>query len=173
MARALLRRWLPDAATLRASRWLRWLGPLLERPWLWQVNRRGIALGFAIGLFFGLLIPFGQAILAGAAAVWVRANLAAAVFATFVSNPLTTPLILVGAYHVGAALLEGPGEPPGSAPDAGWAVRALDMGEPLLVGLVVVASTAAAFGYGAVILLWRISSLARLRRRQRGAKGRE
>lgn len=172
MARALLRRWLPDAATLRASRWLRWLGPLLERPWLWQVNRRGIAMGFAIGLFIGLLIPFGQALLAGAAAVWLRANLAAAVLATLVSNPLTTPLILIGAYHVGAALLDAPPDPPGSAPEAGWMDRALDMGEPLLVGLLVVSSAAAVLGYASVIALWRVSSLLRLRRKQLSARAR-
>lgn len=166
MARALFRRWLPSADRLRANRSLRWLGPLLERPWLWQVNRRGIALGLALGMFFGLLIPIGQAFIAGAAAVWLRANLAAAVLATFVSNPFTTPLILVGGYHVGAAALRVPGEVPGALPELPWLERIAAMGEPLLVGLLIIATATAALTYLSVILAWRLASMSRLRRRR-------
>ena len=133
MTRSLLRRWLPDPARLRAGRSLRWFGPLLDRPWLWRVDRRGVAAGLAIGMFFGLLIPLGQALFAGAAAVWLRANLAAAVFATFVSNPLTTPLILVAGYHIGAAALGADHQPTATATDASWLQRLAGMGEPLLL----------------------------------------
>lgn len=60
MPRSVLRRVLPDAAALRENRALRWLGPLLERPWLWRLDRRSVALGLALGVFFGLLVPLGQ-----------------------------------------------------------------------------------------------------------------
>lgn len=166
MTRGFLRRWLPDAGRLRANRSLRLLGPMLERPWLWQVNRRGIALGLALGMFFGLLIPIGQAFIAGAAAVWLRANLAAAVLATFVSNPLTTPLFLVGGFHVGAAVLRAPGEAPLAAPDLPWLERIAAMGEPLLVGLLIIATAAAALTYLSVVLAWRLGPMSRLRRRK-------
>ncbi|MCJ7837761.1 MAG: DUF2062 domain-containing protein [Burkholderiales bacterium] len=79
------------------------MGPLLDRPWLWHLNRNAIAKGLAIGMFFGMLVPIGQALVAGVAAIGLRANLPAAVLATFVSNPLTTPAILLAAYHAGSA----------------------------------------------------------------------
>src|SRR5512144_3362156 len=103
--RVWLRRWLPSPDDLRRRRILRGLGPLLDRPWLWAVNRHAVSRGMAIGLFFGVLLPIGQAIAAGALAVWVRANLPVAVAATFVSNPFTTPPIVAGAYYLGAATL--------------------------------------------------------------------
>jgi uncharacterized protein (DUF2062 family) len=40
-------------------------------------------------------------LLACVAALVLRANLPAAVLATFVSNPLTTPAILLAGYHLG------------------------------------------------------------------------
>ena len=45
MARRFVRRWLPDPASLRTYRALRWMGPLLDRPWLWHINRSAIAKG--------------------------------------------------------------------------------------------------------------------------------
>ena len=82
MARRFVRRWLPDPASLRTYRALRWMGLLLDRPWLWHINRSAIAKGLAIGMFFGILLPLGQALVAAAAAIGLRANLPAAVFAT-------------------------------------------------------------------------------------------
>ena len=40
-------RWLPTEDKLKSSRSLRWLGPLLHRPWLWHFNRRTVAAGVA------------------------------------------------------------------------------------------------------------------------------
>lgn len=67
----------PDA--LRSHRWLRWLGPALHHPRLWHMSRRGIALGMALGVFFGLLIPIAQISFAAGAAVALRAPVPAAV----------------------------------------------------------------------------------------------
>lgn len=156
MVRLFVRRWLPDPASLRALRGLRWMGPLLERPWLWQVNRNAIAKGLAIGMFFGILVPLGQALVAGVVAIWLRANLPAAVLATFVSNPLTTPAILLAAYHAGSAVLGEATVLPGVAVDAGWLAKIGAMGEPLLLGLALLAVTAATITYLGVQLAWRI-----------------
>ncbi|MEQ1662833.1 MAG: hypothetical protein ABL877_09085 [Thiobacillus sp.] len=49
------RRLMPDPHTLRQHRALRWLG--LHDPRLWHVNWRGIAMGIAVGIFFGLVVP--------------------------------------------------------------------------------------------------------------------
>ena len=162
MTQRFVRRWLPDPASLRARRGLRWLGPLLDRPWLWHVNRRAIARGLAIGMFFGLLVPFGQALVAGAVAVGLRANLPAAVLATFVSNPLTTPAIIFAAYHAGSAVLDEGTALPTSSEDVGWIEKIGEMGEPLLIGLALLAVAGATLTYVGVQLGWRVSVLWRM-----------
>ncbi|MCB2044038.1 MAG: DUF2062 domain-containing protein, partial [Rhodoferax sp.] len=64
-----LRALVPTRAQIHDNRWLRWLGPLLRRPRLWRWSRRGVALGVALGIFFGLLIPVAQIPLSVGAAV--------------------------------------------------------------------------------------------------------
>ena len=156
MLRLFVRRWLPAPASLRAHRSLRWMGPLLDRPWLWHVNRNAIAKGLAIGMFFGILVPIGQALVAGVVAIGLRANLPAAVLATFVSNPLTTPAILLAAYHAGSAVLGDAAALPTLDEDAGWLAKIGALGEPLLLGLALLAVTAATITYSGVHLAWRI-----------------
>jgi hypothetical protein len=168
MLRSLLRRFLPDPDKLRAHRGLRWMGPLLNRDWLWRANRHGIAAGLASGLFLGLLVPVGQMVFACAAALLLRANLPAAVAATFVSNPLTTPAILLGGYHLGVAVLEIP--PPladTALSDLPLMEKLTAMGEPLLVGLSIMATVSAVLCYVAVVAVWRLPGLLRLARQRR------
>jgi uncharacterized protein len=179
MAGRKLREMLPSRETLMRSRSLRWLGPLLERPWLWRANRRGVALGAAIGVFFGLLIPVLQILLAAAFAVLLRANLPVAAAATLVSNPLTYAPIYVAAYHVGSRLLN---EPPSTAAaesieakvdaaellKAGWWQRFSGVAKPIALGVAIFAVCGAFAAYFAALLGWRLWLLARLRRRRRG-----
>jgi hypothetical protein len=84
-----LRRLLPDPERVRANRWLRWLGPAVLAPQLWRFTRRSVALGVALGVFFGLLIPIAQIPLSAAAAIVLRANIPTAMASTLVSNPVT------------------------------------------------------------------------------------
>ena len=69
-----LREWLPSVEAIRANRRLRWLGPALRHPRLWHMSRRGLALGMALGFFFGLLLPLAQIPLSAAAAEALRAT---------------------------------------------------------------------------------------------------
>ena len=167
MRRSTLRRLLPSEEELRGSRALRWLGPLLARPWLWRSDRRSLAVGLAVGVFFGLLVPFAQALFAGALVVLLRANLPIAVLATFISNPFTTPAILVGAYFTGAFAL---GEPVmeiwSALSSQSWLELLSDIGEPLLLGLLLIASISSLLAYAAMHAFWRILALHRLQRRR-------
>jgi hypothetical protein len=123
-----MRDWLPSSEAIRANRWLRWLGPALHDPRLWHMSRRGLALGMALGFFFGLLIPLAQIPLSAAAAVALRANVPAAVASTLVTNPFTFGPLYYAAWRVGSAVLGAPGDAPPSpgvaAPiepaDEGW-----------------------------------------------------
>lgn len=174
MLRPLLRRWLPDPDKLRAHRGLRWMGPLLDRTFLWQANRHGIATGLAAGLFLGLLVPVGQVVFACVAALVLRANLPAAVFATFVSNPLTTPAILLAGYHLGLLVLGAPlPHADGVLTDLPLIERLTAMGEPLLVGLSIMATSGAVLCYVAVVSVWRLPGLVRLFRQRRNSARRE
>lgn len=163
-----LGRWIPRNEELRRHPALRWLGPLLERPWLWSANRRAVATGLAIGLLFAFLLPFGQFLVAAAIAVWVRANLPIAVAATFVSNPVTTPVILAGAYYLGALVL---GLPPGNvlAAELSALERAASLGAPVLTGLAIIATSTSIAGYFLVHAAWKAAAFIRLRRQLRRA----
>jgi uncharacterized protein len=175
---------LPSAESLRANRWLRWLGPALHHPQLWRLTRRGLALGMALGFFFGLLIPLAQIPLSAAAAVALRANVPVAVASTLVTNPVTFGPIYYAAWRLGTTLL---GEPEAAPPahvaepaeasaqeeqlDEGWwsAVkrRILGVGKPLLLGLVIMATGVGITTYVLVSAAWKVSVLWKRRRRRR------
>ena len=110
-------------------------------------------------MFFGLLVPFGQGLFAGVLAIGLRANLPAAVLATFISNPLTTPAILLAAYYTGLTVLREPMALPALADDTGWIEKIGAMGEPLLAGLALLAVASAALTYFGVQLAWRVGVL--------------
>jgi uncharacterized protein (DUF2062 family) len=178
-----IRHRLPTEETLKAHPGLRWLGPLLRRPWLWHLNRRRVAIGAGIGVFFGFLIPVLQ--IAGAAlfALVLRANLPVAAFATLVSNPFTYAPIGVAAYHTGAAILGEAVEPGaaqamaeaaaagdiGTAEQPGWIERAKAIGKPLFVGLAVFAVVGGILAWALVHALWTLGVWLKRRRRQRRA----
>ncbi|MBL8340268.1 MAG: DUF2062 domain-containing protein [Rubrivivax sp.] len=178
------RRYLPSAERLQASPSLRWLRPLLDRPWLWHLTRHRVAAGAAIGVFFGFLIPVLQIAAAAAAALLLRANLPVAAVATLVSNPFTYVPIGVAAYQTGSALLgervdaeqararaETWSEQMAAEPgDESWSARVLAIGKPLMLGLLVFASVGAVFAWAAVHALW-IAGVAVRRRRRRAQRG--
>ncbi|MDP2144875.1 MAG: DUF2062 domain-containing protein [Gallionella sp.] len=170
-----LKRMLPDAAYVQNHRWLRWLGPALHHPHLWHFSRRGVALGVALGIFFGLLIPIAQIPLSAASAVILRANVPSAVASTLITNPITFVPIYYGAYRLGAILLGEDGELRESeltkavaADDGrGWIERIAAMGKPLLLGLAIMASAMGVLAYLLVSQLWRLKVLLARRRRRR------
>lgn len=173
-----IRRRLPDEDTLKAHPGLRWMGPLLRRPWLWHLSRRRVALGAGIGVFFGFLTPILQ--IAGAAlfALLLRANLPVAAVSTLVSNPFTYAPIAVLAYKTGAAVL-GVAVKPGAAQalatavespeedSKGWIARAKAIGKPLFLGLAIFAVVGGILAWALVHLLWALGVWLKRRRRRR------
>lgn len=176
--------WLPTAQSIRDNRWLRWLGPAMQHPRLWHFSRKGIALGLALGIFFGLLIPVAQIPLSAAAAVVLRANLPMAVASTLVTNPVTFGPVYFAAYQVGKFVLGKDASAAGAPPviahpphaDATWWHRLqfvwgwlTSVGKPLVVGLACFAVTGGLLAYGITswIWAWRIRSQRRQRINQR------
>lgn len=178
-----LRKWLPDQDALRRSRWLRWLGPALHDARLWRMQRRGVSLGMAVGVFFGLLVPLAQIPLAAGAAVLLRANVPVAVASTLVTNPVTFAPVYFVAWRIGTVVLGTPDEPPpdpaasessaqGVHGDEAWIDRVArniaGVGKPLLVGLPILATIVGLATYVLVSSLWNLKvSLAWRRRRSR------
>jgi uncharacterized protein (DUF2062 family) len=77
----------------------------LLNPQLWRFSRRGVALGVAIGIFFGFLMPLAQIPASAIAATLFRANIPIALGSTLITNPVTFAPIYVVAYKVGIVLL--------------------------------------------------------------------
>jgi uncharacterized protein len=172
-----LKAWLPKPETVQRNRWLRWMGPVLNHPRLWHFSRKGIALGLALGIFFGLLIPVAQIPFAATAAVVLRANVPMAVASTLVTNPITFGPVYYGAYRLGRAIL---GEPPLSGPAIStatgatptptekavggserwrsWLAQLTTVGKPLMVGLAIVATVSGLAMYALVSILWTLKT---------------
>jgi len=180
---------LPSPQSIRANRWLRWLGPLMHHPKLWHFSRRGIAFGVAIGVFFGLLIPVAQIPFSAAVAVAMRANVPVAVGSTLISNPATYGPLWYGSYRLGKFVL---GE---DTPDEEEAMALLnraqteadkaqtskgtikrwfrqlgDIGKPLFLGMALMASVTGVLAYFIISGLWvlRVRWMRTRRLRERG-----
>ena len=174
----MLGRFLPSHDTIKHSRLLRWLGPRVHDPLLWHFNRRAVARGVAVGAFFGLMIPVAQIPAAAIASLLLRGNLLIAAASTLVSNPLTYGPLYYFAYQLGAGMI-GHRTPADLTPDDVEApVRAIDsltqawawvggIGQPLLVGMVIMAVTGSIIAYWGTQLFWRLRVAARRRRQRR------
>lgn len=174
----LARRMVPTREMLVKSRFVR---PLAARPELWRYNRRSVPRGIAVGLFVGIfaMIPGVQIVGAALMCVPFRGNIPLAAGATLLSNPATTPMILLGALWVGSFLglnadlatfqaLIAKGA--GLGEWAGWLVSSA--APALVFGLLAIAVVSALVGYGAAILIWRWWTARRRRLRlNRGLAG--
>jgi uncharacterized protein (DUF2062 family) len=79
------------------------IGSFARRPELWRFTRRSVPRGVAVGLLVGIfaLIPGIQIIGAALMCVPCRGNIPVAALMTFLSNPATTPLILLASAWIG------------------------------------------------------------------------
>jgi uncharacterized protein (DUF2062 family) len=172
--RSWLKARLPSAESLGRQRWLRPLAPVLSHPRLWHLDRRSVAGGVALGLFFGVLIPVGQVACVAIAAIWLRVNLPVAAASTLVTNPFTFPPIYYFAYRMGAGLTGRSSTEPwweqglSVLGELGWLELLRAVGEPLVVGLVILAVAAAGTGYLLTHQAWRWLTVLRLVRKRRG-----
>lgn len=155
------RRVIPTREMLVQSRFVR---PLAARPELWRYNRRSVPRGIAVGLFVGIFAMIPGVQIAGAALMCVpfRANVPLAAGATLLSNPATTPMILLAALWVGSFLgLDADLATFQSLIDRGagfgeWANWLVSSAAPaMLLGLLAIAAVSAVIGYFASIVIWR------------------
>ncbi len=163
--RKFFRERLPDHDSIRRHRWLRPVQHWLHHPNLWHLHRRSVAGGVAIGLFCGLIPGPIQMISAALLAVLFRVNLPVAAFTTLYTNPVTIVPIYLLAYEIGkwaSGSSNSATAPP--FPEAHWHdffsqlwVWVTSLGQPLLIGLPLLAFGLAFAGYVVVRLLWRVA----------------
>jgi uncharacterized protein len=180
MLRQALRQWIeglkPSVEKITRHPWVVRYIPALSDPDLWHLNRRSTARGIAVGLFCGLIPgPVQVAGAIGLSLLW-RANFPLAAITTLYTNPLTiVPLYLV-AYEYGRLFFPGAPHavsvmPPSYTGIANYLPTLLawmtELGKPLALGLVLLATTLAAIGFATVRLAWRCHVVASWRKRAR------
>ncbi|MBI5007157.1 MAG: DUF2062 domain-containing protein [Nitrosomonadales bacterium] len=172
--RRFFRQYLPHHDTIRRHRWLRPVQHWLHHHNLWHLHRRSVAGGVAIGLFCGLIPGPLQMLAAVLLAILFRVNLPVAAFTTLYTNPLTLVPLYLFAYEIGIRVS---GASNGNAVPAfpevhwqdwfgevwGWLMA---LGQPLLIGLPLLALGLAFVGYISVRLAWRLMVVWKWRRRQ-------
>ncbi|WP_029770720.1 DUF2062 domain-containing protein [Pseudogulbenkiania sp. MAI-1] len=161
-----LRQLLPDHHRLFQNRYLRWLAPYLDHPAFWSLNRRKVALAFAIGLFSGLMPGPSQMITAALLALVFRVNLPVAIVTTLYTNLFTYLPLYYLAYEYGKLLLGRSNHGTMTmAPD--WSASsplewlrqvgdwAVGLGLPLAIGVPMLGLTLGLAGYLCVRAGWR------------------
>ncbi|NML11872.1 DUF2062 domain-containing protein [Sphingobium sp. AR-3-1] len=168
MMSRLTRWWHANCPTRESLEQSRVLAPVAHRvlePSLWRFTRRSVPRGVALGLFVGifLLIPGVQ--IAGAAllALPFRANIPVAAAMTFLSNPATTPLILMASVWLGNWMLGRSADATGfmalvdgHATISQWTTWLLSEAAPaMLLGLFLISLASAVIGYVIADWFWR------------------
>jgi len=161
----MFKRWIPSREALLKSRWLAPIAHHLEDDRLWHLERGSVARGLAIGLFFGLMVPFAQFLLSIGTAIVLRGHVAIAAAATLISNPLTFAPLYWLAHRIGQAVLgervdeRAAEQVEAAAAHQGWLAATWDTvqsaGAPLIVGLFVLSVVASVTGFVLVWVLWR------------------
>ncbi len=169
MPKRLLKRYLPDHGKFREHPHLQRFGTRLQDANLWHLNRRSVAGGVAVGLFWAFIpIPF-QMIPAAASAIALRTNLPISVVLVWITNPLTMPPIWYATYRFGAWLLDLPPR------DVDFTLSLENLlnnmqgiWKPLFLGSFATSVIAAVGGFALVRLAWRLYILRQ--RRVRSAR---
>jgi uncharacterized protein (DUF2062 family) len=173
-----LARHVPTREQLERNRFVRPFAHRLLHSELWRFTRRSVPRGVALGLFVGVMIPLAHFVAAAFLAVFVRANIPAALVATFVGFPVVYVFIVALAYRVGEWLLHIDAatqiQPIAETMEATQTDHLLQQltgaGAATALGLLVIATILSSVGYVATSFGWRwwIAH----KRRQRIARGR-
>src|SRR6185312_319382 len=100
-----VQRHIPTRESLEQNRLIRPFAGRVLHSELWRLTRRSVPRGVALGLFVGVMIPLAHFVVATFLAVFVRANIPAALLATFIGFPVVYVFIVALAYKIGNWLL--------------------------------------------------------------------
>jgi uncharacterized protein len=155
---------MPSREQLAESRWIRAVGRRALNSEFWRFTRRSVPRGVAMGLFVGVffLIPGIQIIGAALFCLPVRGNIPIAAGMTFLTNPFTTPFLILASIPVGnifgfhadaASIMDMYTR---SAPVGEWLAWLGSAAAPAMIsGLFIIAVASGALGYLVASLFWR------------------
>ena len=155
---------MPSREQLAESKWMKPFGSRILHSEFWRFTRRSVPRGVAMGLFVGVffLIPGVQIIGAALFCLPVRGNIPIAAGMTFLTNPFTTPFLILASlpignlfgFHADGSAITSMYER--SAPISEWlAWLASDAAPALVVGLFIIALVSAIVGYIISMVVWR------------------
>ena len=147
------------------------LGPRLQEPDLWHINRKSCSGAAAVGMFCAFMpVPF-QMLLAAIGAIWFRYNILVAVPTVWVSNPVTMPPMFYFCYWIGTLLL---GVEIGELHfelTFDWLMSGLlEIWQPFLLGCFVIGVISSALSYALVRLAWRYHIWTHIKNRRKRRK---
>ena len=156
MPRRLFKRYMPDPASIREHKSLRFMGTLLHDPNLWHLNRHSVSRAMAVGIFAAFIpMPF-QMLLAAFLAITVRSNMPISVGLVWLTNPITMPPVFYCTYKLGSWMMQTPAMHMPDELTWSWISAELStFWQPFLLGSVVTGLVAGALGYGSTMLYWR------------------
>ncbi len=156
MPKKFMKRYIPSAEKMSSIESLRFLGDIIHEPNLWHINRHSVARAFLVGLFFAFIpMPF-QMVAAAFGALLINANLPLSVALVWITNPLTMPPVFYFNYRVGSLLLGRPVTAFEFQLSWQWlSERIVDIGVPLYVGSIAVATAMSCLSYLTIQYLWR------------------
>lgn len=168
MPRKFFKRFMPSHTTVKEHKHLQIFGDVLHEPDLWHINRRSMAGAFAVGLFFAWVpIPL-QMVMAAAAAIVFRTNLALSVALVWITNPLTIPPMFYFAYLVGTWVIGTPPQEFEFALSFEWLTGEVSSSwKPFLIGCLILATASSFIGYFTISRLW-VYAVRRQRSKRRG-----
>jgi hypothetical protein len=160
MAKKILRKFLPHPDVIIHNRWIKLLGPLLQDPSLWHINRRSCSLAVALGVFCAFIpVPF-QMVIAALGAILLRVNILVTVPLVWISNPVTMGPMYFFCYLVGAEVLQL--EPIGFSFELSfdWLLSELiAIWQPFLLGCLIVGVVLSLASFVLVRVLWHLHIL--------------
>lgn len=156
MAKKLIKKYLPHPNRITDNRWIKMLGPRLQEPDLWHINRKSCSGAVAVGLFMAFMpVPF-QMLLAGIVAIYFRYNVLIAIPMVWLSNPITIPPFFYFCYWIGTLLLGVEIHDFHFELTFDWLMHGLlDVWQPFLLGCFMVGAISAALGFAFIRLMWR------------------
>ena len=168
MARKILRKYLPHPDVITKNRWIKLLGPRLQDPSLWHINRRSCSLAVGLGIFCAFIpVPF-QMVIAAAAAIWFRVNILIAVPMVWITNPFTMGPLYFFCYLIGAEILGREPQRFHFEPTFDWLLNGLiRIWEPFLLGCFVVGLVCGIMSFLLVRILWHLHILNHIQERAR------
>jgi uncharacterized protein (DUF2062 family) len=155
MAKHLFKKYLPHPDIIIKNRWIKLLGPRLQEPGLWHINRKSCSGGIAVGMFCAFIpMPFRSNILVAVPTVWI-------------SNPLTMPPMFYFCYLIGAQILDSNVGGFEFELSFDWlATGLLEIWQPFLLGCLIVGVIASALSFVLIRVIWRFHILDHMKKRK-------